>query len=259
MDIEYRLNGPEDAPLLVLSNSLGTTWEMWQAQIPFLTQHFRVLRYNTRGHGRSAVGQLPVTLERLGKDVIALLDHLDVQRAFFCGISLGGMTGMWLNRHAPERFQRIVVANTAARIGQEAGWRDRAATVRAQGMSPVAESAADRWFTPAFRHSNPEVVYPLIEQLAATPAEGYAACCDALAMADLRDDLTQMPRPMLVIAGESDPVTTQRDAEAIVVDAPHAHFLILPASHLSNVACAAAFNQHVITFLTAGAEHELNH
>lgn len=259
MDIEYRLNGPEDAPLLVLSNSLGTTWEMWQAQIPFLTQHFRVLRYNTRGHGRSAVGQLPVTLERLGKDVIALLDHLDVQRACFCGISLGGMTGMWLNRHAPERFHRIVVANTAARIGQEAGWRERAATVRAQGMNPVAESAADRWFTPAFRHSNPEVVYPLIEQLAATPAEGYAACCEALAMADLRDDLTQMPRPMLVIAGESDPVTTSRDAEAIVVDAPHAHFLILPASHLSNVACAAAFNQHVITFLTAGVEHELNH
>ncbi|MNB66803.1 3-oxoadipate enol-lactonase 2 [compost metagenome] len=259
MEIEFRLDGPEGAPLLVLSNSLGTTWAMWQAQIPALTQHFRVLRYNTRGHGRSAVGQQPVTLERLGQDVIALLDHLDVERACFCGISLGGMTGMWLNRHAPERFQRIVVANTAARIGQEAGWRERAATVREQGMDPVAQSAADRWFTPAFRQNNPEVVYPLIEQLAATPAEGYAACCDALAMADLRDELTQMPRPMLVIAGESDPVTTSRDAEAIVVDAPHAHYLVLPASHLSNVACAAAFNQHVITFLTAGAEHELNH
>ncbi|POZ19352.1 3-oxoadipate enol-lactonase [Lelliottia aquatilis] len=259
MEIEFRLDGPECAPLLVLSNSLGTTWEMWQAQIPALIQHFRVLRYNTRGHGRSAVGSQPVTLERLGQDVIALLDHLDVERACFCGISLGGMTGMWLNRHAPERFQRIVVANTAARIGQEAGWRDRAATVREQGMDPVAQSAADRWFTPAFRQHNPEVVYPLIEQLAATPAEGYAACCDALAMADMRDELTQMPRPMLVIAGESDPVTTSRDAEAIVVDAPHAHYLVLPASHLSNVACAAAFNQHVITFLTAGAEHELNH
>lgn len=259
MEIEFRLDGPECAPLLVLSNSLGTTWAMWQAQIPALIQNFRVLRYNTRGHGRSAVGQQPVTLERLGQDVIALLDHLDVERACFCGISLGGMTGMWLNRHAPERFQRIVVANTAARIGQEAGWRDRAATVREQGMDPVAQSAADRWFTPAFRQHNPEVVYPLIEQLAATPAEGYAACCDALAMADLRDELTQMPRPMLVIAGESDPVTTSRDAEAIVVDAPHAHYLVLPASHLSNVACAAAFNQHVITFLTAGAEHELNH
>lgn len=259
MEIEFRLDGPEGAPLLVLSNSLGTTWAMWQAQIPALTQHFRVLRYNTRGHGRSAVGSQPVTLERLGQDVIALLDHLDVERACFCGISLGGMTGMWLNRHAPERFQRIVVANTAARIGQEAGWRDRAATVREQGMDPVAQSAADRWFTPAFRQNNPEVVYPLIEQLAATPAEGYAACCDALAMADLRDELTEMPRPMLVIAGESDPVTTSRDAEAIVVDAPHAHYLVLPASHLSNVACAAAFNQHVITFLTAGAEHELNH
>ncbi|MBL5882735.1 3-oxoadipate enol-lactonase [Lelliottia aquatilis] len=259
MEIEFRLDGPEGAPLLVLSNSLGTTWEMWQAQIPALTQHFRVLRYNTRGHGRSAVGSQPVTLELLGQDVIALLDHLDVERACFCGISLGGMTGMWLNRHAPERFQRIVVANTAARIGQEAGWRERAATVREQGMDPVAQSAADRWFTPAFRQNNPEVVYPLIEQLAATPAEGYAACCDALAMADLRDELTQMPRPMLVIAGESDPVTTSRDAEAIVVDAPHAHYLVLPASHLSNVACAAAFNQHVITFLTAGAEHELNH
>ncbi|WP_449576258.1 3-oxoadipate enol-lactonase [Lelliottia nimipressuralis] len=259
MEIEFRLDGPEGAPLLVLSNSLGTTWAMWQEQLPALTPHFRVLRYNTRGHGRSAVGQQPVTLERLGQDVIALLDHLDVERASFCGISLGGLTGMWLNRHAPERFHRIVVANTAARIGQEEGWRQRAARVREQGMAPVAESAADRWFTPAFLHSNPEVVYPLIEQLAATPAEGYAACCDALAVAELHDDLTHMSRPMLVIAGEYDPVTTPRDAETIVLNAPHAHVLILPASHLSNVACAAAFNQHVTTFLTAGAAHELNH
>ncbi|MGG2076251.1 alpha/beta fold hydrolase [Lelliottia nimipressuralis] len=136
METEFCLDGPEGAPLLMLSNSLGTTWAMWQAQLPALTPHFRVLRYNTRGHGRSAVGQQPVTLERLGQDVIALLDHLDVDRACFCGISLGGLTGMWLNCHAPERFHRIVVANTAARIGQEEGWRQRAARCARAGDVP---------------------------------------------------------------------------------------------------------------------------
>ena len=259
MDLEYRLDGPEGAPVLVLSNSLGTTWQMWQAQMADLTQHFRVLRYNTRGHGRSPAAAGPIGLQTLGQDVLDLLDHLGIQRAFFCGISLGGMTGLWLNRHAPQRFHRLVVANTAARIGQREGWLQRAETVRQQGMATIARSAAERWFTPAFCQTNPEVVKRLVDNLAETPAEGYAACCDALAHADLRHDVGAMNRPMLVIAGDEDPVTTPQEAQWLVVEAGHAHYLALPASHLSNVACAAAFNQHVITFLTAGAVHESHH
>lgn len=259
MDLEYRLDGPETAPVLVLSNSLGTTWQMWQPQMADLTKHYRVLRYNTRGHGRSPAASGPVSLDSLGQDVLDLLDHLGIQRAFFCGISLGGMIGLWLNRHAPGRFHRIVVANTAARIGQSKGWLQRAATVRQQGMGSVASTAADRWFTPAFRQANPGVVKLLVDGLADTPTEGYAACCEALAHADLRHDVVAMNRPMLVIAGDEDPVTTPQEAQWLVVEAGHAHYLALPASHLSNIACAAAFNQHVITFLTAGAVHESHH
>lgn len=253
MDLEYRLDGPQDAPLLVLSNSLGTTWQMWQAQMADFTRHFRVLRYNTRGHGRSPLAERGITLDTLGQDVIALLDHLDVERALFCGISLGGMTGLWLNRHAPSRFSRIVVANTAAKIGEAKGWLQRAATVRQQGMAPVAGGAAERWFTPAFRESNPGVVQLLVDGLADTPKEGYAVCCEALAAADLRPDVAAMLRPMLVIAGEEDPVTTVNDAEWIAAQAKQTRCVTLSASHLSNVACPAAFNQQVLTFLTAGA------
>ncbi|MEL2240855.1 3-oxoadipate enol-lactonase [Leclercia adecarboxylata] len=250
MDLEYRLDGPEEAPLLVLSNSLGTTWQMWQGQMVDFTRHFRVLRYNTRGHGHSPVPDAGITLDTLGQDVIALLDHLDVERACFCGISLGGMTGMWLNRHAPSRFSRLVVANTAARIGEAKGWQQRAGTVRQQGMAPVASTAAERWFTPAYRQSNPGMVKLLIDGLADTPAEGYAACCEALATADLREEVAAMLRPMLAIAGEDDPVTTVQDARWLAAQAKQTESVTLPASHLSNVACPEAFNQQVLTFLT---------
>lgn len=259
MDLEYRLDGPEAAPVLVLSNSLGTTWQMWQPQMADFTQRFRVLRYNTRGHGRSPVSAGGITLDSLGQDVIALLDHLDIERAFFCGISLGGMTGMWLNHHAPSRFPRIVVANTAAKIGEAKGWLQRAATVRQQGMAPVASTAADRWFTPAFRQQNPGLVQLLIDGLADTPAEGYAACCEALAAADLRNSVGAMSRPMLAIAGAEDPVTTVQDAGWLAAQAKQTECVALPASHLSNVACPEAFNQQVITFLTAGAVHDPHH
>ncbi len=259
MDLDYRLDGPEEAPLLVLSNSLGTTWQMWQSQMADFTRHFRVLRYNTRGHGRSPVPEGGITLECLGQDVIALLDHLDVERAFFCGISLGGMTGMWLNRHAPSRFERIVVANTAAKIGEAKGWLQRAATVRQQGMAPVASGAADRWFTPAYQETHSGMVQLLIDSLADTPAEGYAACCEALAAADLREDVARMVRPMRVIAGQEDPVTTVNDAEWIAAQAKQTDCVALPASHLSNIACPGAFNESVLSFLTAGVVHEHHH
>lgn len=257
MDLEYRLDGPEQAPVLMLSNSLGTRWQMWQPQMADFTQHFRVLRYNTRGHGRSPVPAGGITLESLGKDAIALLDHLDIERAFFCGISLGGMTGMWLNRHAPSRFPRIVVANTAAKIGEAKGWLQRAATVRQQGMAPVASTAADRWFTPAYRMQNPGTVQLLIDDLADTSPEGYAACCEALAAADLRDEVAAMLRPMLVIAGAEDPVTTVQDAGWLAAQAKQTECVVLPASHLSNLACPDAFNQHVLTF--SGALHDHHH
>ncbi|MBL3524366.1 3-oxoadipate enol-lactonase [Serratia plymuthica] len=250
MAIDYRLDGRAGAPLLVLSNSLGTTFDMWQAQLPAWCEHFRVLRYNQRGHGATPLPATPLLLETLGNDVVALLDRLGAPSAHFCGISMGGLTGLWLNRYHPQRIDRLVVANTAARIGSAEGWQLRAQQVRGEGLAAVAAASPSRWFTEAFLQRSPQQVAALVDGLAAGDAAGYAACCDALAQADLRDQTRQMARPMLVIAGEHDPVTTVADAEFLVANASHARLNVLPASHISNVACAEAFGQSVIEFLT---------
>ncbi|CAI1810146.1 3-oxoadipate enol-lactonase [Serratia proteamaculans] len=250
MDIDYRLDGRAGAPLLVLSNSLGTTFDMWLAQLPVLSEHFHLLRYNQRGHGATPLPATPLRLEDLGQDVIALLDHLDAPSAHFCGISMGGLTGLWLNRYHPQRIKRLVVANTAARIGSAEGWQQRAQQVRNSGLTPIAAASPARWFNEAFLQQHPEQVVPLVAGLAAGSAEGYAACCDALAVADLRAEVASMTRPMRVIAGEQDPVTTVADAEFLVANAPRAELLRLPASHISNIACPELFNRSVVAFLT---------
>jgi len=250
MDIEYRLDGPAAAPLLVLSNSLGTTFAMWQPQLPALTERFRVLRYNPRGHGATPLPAAPLRLQQLGEDVLALLDRLDAPVAHFCGISMGGLTGLWLNRYHPQRIGRLVVANTAARIGSAEGWRQRAQQVRDDGLAPIAAASPARWFSPGFLQQHPGRIAPLVAGLAAGNPQGYAACCDALAQADLRAEVAAMARPMLAIAGEEDAVTTVADAEFLVANAPHARLLRLPASHISNIACPDLFNRSVVEFLT---------
>ncbi|CAI0814151.1 3-oxoadipate enol-lactonase [Serratia quinivorans] len=250
MDIDYRLDGRAGAPLLVLSNSLGTTFDMWQPQLPVLSEHFHVLRYNQRGHGATPLPRHPLRLEDLGQDVIALLDHLDAPSAHFCGISMGGLTGLWLNRYHPQRIRRLVVANTAARIGSVEGWQQRARQVRHSGLAPIAAASPARWFSETFLQQHPERVAPLVAGLAAGNAEGYAACCDALALADLRAEVVSMTRPMRVIAGELDPVTTVEDAKFLVTNAPHAELRRLPASHISNIACPDLFNHSVVEFLS---------
>lgn len=248
MNIDYRLDGPEDAPLLVLSHSLGTTLEMWQPQMATLTAHFRVLRYNIRGHGATPLPGEQLTLERLGRDVIELLDMMQVEKALFCGLSLGGLTGMWLNRYCPQRFRRMVVANTAARIGTEEGWLQRARQIRNDGLSVVASTASSRWFTPGYSRTFQPQVSRLIMQLAQSDPLGYAACCDALATADLRTEVRHMSVPLLVIAGEQDPVTTTEDARWLVSHVRGAQLALLPASHLSSVACPQAFSDLVTRF-----------
>ncbi|MBT0720862.1 3-oxoadipate enol-lactonase [Rosenbergiella collisarenosi] len=250
MDLDYRLDGPDNAPVLVLSNSLGTLWTLWDPQFSEWVKTFRVLRYHTRGHGSSPLTDAPLTLAQLGQDVVALLDHLNIARAHFCGISLGGLTGLWLNRYAASRFDRIVVANTAARIGQRDAWQTRALQVRKAGLSAIAASAASRWFTDAFIDRRPGIVEQFEDTLAQLQAEGYAACCDALALADLRSELESMSRAMLVIAGEQDPVTTVDDAQRIVHQTTNSELLTLPASHLSNVECGPEFTHAVSHFLT---------
>ncbi|MEN0616954.1 3-oxoadipate enol-lactonase [Klebsiella indica] len=248
MNVDYQIDGPEDGPVIVLSNSLGTTRAMWQPQLDALTRHFRVLRYDTHGHGETRKNG-KVTLAQLGEDVIALLDHLNIDKAWFCGISMGGLTGLWLGRFAPERFYGLAVANTAARIGDQAGWLSRARAVRQEGMDVVAAGAADRWFTRQFRQQAPDVVEALCHQLTRSDAEGYAACCEELAAADLRGEVAQIPVPVLIIAGESDPVTTVDDAHFLQQQIPVAEITVLAASHLSNIEAPEAFSAALLSFI----------
>jgi len=249
--IEFALEGPADAPVLVLSNSLGTTRQMWAPQRDALTRHYRVLSYDTRGHGGSGVPPAPYSLEALGRDVLSLLDELDIERAHFCGISMGGLTGQWLAVHAPERIGKLVIADTAARIGTVEGWRSRAQLVRSQGMADVAAGAAGRWFTADFIAREPAVVTAMTDALRAISPEGYAACCDVLAVADLRESIGAIKAPLLVVAGEFDPVTTVEDARFIAERVQGAQVVVVPASHLSNIEAPDAFNSAVLDFLKA--------
>ncbi|CAN7220969.1 3-oxoadipate enol-lactonase [Pseudoduganella sp. LjRoot289] len=247
--IHYRTDGARSLPCLVLSNSLGTGLGMWDAQVEALSERFHLLRYDTRGHGLSASPPGPYTVEQLGGDVVALLDHLDIAKAHFCGLSMGGITGQWLGVHAALSLDKLVIANTAARVGTAEGWQARAAAVRAQGLDAIADSAASRWFTPGFTASEQETVAVMTGALRGQNPEGYAACCDALAEADLREAIHAIAAPTLVIAGRFDPVTTEADADAMRSAIPGAHLSVLPASHISNVEAPELFTGELLAFL----------
>ncbi|EHR42118.1 3-oxoadipate enol-lactonase [Alishewanella jeotgali] len=251
VQLYYQTAGDPANPALLLSNSLGTRWQMWQPQIDALTKYFYVISYDSRGHGESDKPAGPYSLTRLGQDALCVLGALGIKKAHFCGISMGGLTGLWLAVYAPERFLKIVVANTAAKIGTKEGWQSRAAAVREQGLAELATSAPQRWFTPGFIRKHAALVEQLTDTLAEQDKEGYAACCDALAEADLRADLSRIQLPLLVIAGSADPVTTVADAEAIVQACPSASLVSLKASHISNLEQPAAFNRALSQFLRA--------
>ena len=246
----YTLKGPENAPVLVLSNSLGTTESMWASQVDALCDRFRVLTYDTRGHGQSDKKEGPYTLDQLGNDVLLLLDSLGIEQASFCGISMGGLIGLWLGVHAPQRIEKLIVCNTAARIGTVGGWLERAALVRSQGMDPLADVSAVRWFTTNFVATQTAVVESMISALRRSDPEGYASCCDALAHADLREVIASISVPTLVVAGLHDPVTTTEDADYMAQHIVGARRVDLPASHLSNIEAGHAFNAAVSDFLT---------
>jgi 3-oxoadipate enol-lactonase len=234
--VHHRLEGPADGPVLVFSNSLGTTSEMWDDQAAALSERFRVLRYDTRGHGASPVPPGPYAIADLGRDVIELLDRLGIERASFCGLSIGGMTGMWLGAHAPQRLDRLVLCCTAPWLPPREQWVERAATFRAQGTGAVADAALERWFRPAFAGRDPERLERIRRTLLATPAEGYAACCEAIGELDLRAELADVRSPTLVIAGADDPVGTPEIARDMAAAIPDARLVVVPeARHLANI------------------------
>ena len=254
VDVHHRLDGPEEGPVLALSNSLGTTHRMWDPQLDALTERFRVLRYDTRGHGESPAPPGPYSVEELSGDALALLDRLEVERALWAGVSLGGMTGLWLAAHAPERIERLAACCTAAHLPPVDMWEDRAATARSEGMGALAEATLGRWFSPTFHESDPDTVERFRVDLLATPPEGYASCCIAISRHDVRDRLGSIEAPTLVIAGENDPATPPDKAEEIVAGVPGARLEVLPgAQHLANVELPDEVNGLLLEHLGAGA------
>ena len=246
--LHYRIDG-DAGPWLLLCNSLGTDLHMWDAQVPALAQRFRVLRYDRRGHGESTTPPPPYSLADLGGDALALLDALAIERAHFCGLSIGGLVGQWLGIHAGHRFDRLVVCATAARIGSVDSWNARIAQVQVDGLAALAAATAERWFTPTFNSDRAEVVARVLERFAAVSVDGYNGCCAALAGADLRGDIARITLPLLAISGDDDPVCPPSDLQAIadgVVDGRH---VSLPGRHILNNESASVFNAALLQFL----------
>jgi 3-oxoadipate enol-lactonase len=249
--IHYRFDGPDDAPVLVLAHSLGIHHGLWDPQVPTLGARFRLLRYDSRGHGQSEVTPGPYTIERFGRDVVDLLDGLGIERAHFCGLSIGGAVGIWLALSAPGRLRRLVLANTAARIGTAEIWAARIDAVRAGGVAAVAPFSVERWFTPAFRERAPDAVDRARQMLLATPTEGYLAACAAVRDMDAREQVARITVPTLVLSGTHDATTPPADGHFLAGRIPGARYLELPAAHLSNIEAANWFGAAVTEFLEA--------
>lgn len=246
--LHYRVDG-DAGPWVVFCNSLGTDLHMWDAQVEALSTRFRVLRYDRRGHGQSTAAPGPYTLADLGGDVLALMDALEIERAHFCGLSIGGLVGQWLGIHAPERIERLVVCATAVKIGTAESWNQRIALVQGRGLTPLLGATADRWFTPDFIAANPDVVEDILARFAAVSAEGYAGCCAALAGADLRAQINRIGVPVLAISGDDDPVCTPDDLQAIADGVADGQHVSLPGRHIVNIESAEAFSAALADFL----------
>ncbi|MEQ4300242.1 3-oxoadipate enol-lactonase [Plantactinospora sp. B6F1] len=247
------VDGPAEAPTLLLGSSLGTSAAMWRPQVPALTRRHRVVRYDHLGHGDSDVPTGPYTIADLGHAVLRLLDELDLPRVSYAGLSLGGMVGMWLAANAPDRVDRLVLLCTSAWLGPARGWRDRAAATRTGGLEAVADAVLGRWFTRGFAASHPGVVAAYRSMLTATPVEGYAGCCEAIAGMDLRADLARITAPTLVIAGGDDPAIPLGHARLLAERIPDAGLRVVgDAAHLASVERPEQVGRLILEHLDGG-------
>ena len=247
--MRYEIDGNPAGPPLLFSNSLGTTCELWNPQLDALSPTFRIIRYDTRGHGSSDVPDGPYTIDVLGHDAMAILDATGVKQAHVCGLSLGGLTAMWLAVHRPDRVRSVTLVSTAARIANAMMWEERIVQVQTSGVEPLADAAMGRWFSQSFRDSHPGVVAIYRRMLSETPAVGYAACCAAIRDADLRSAIAGISLPALIIAGHHDPVTPPADAEAMHDRISGSRLSLLDAAHILNVERAAEFNDLLRIFI----------
>ncbi len=249
--LNYRIDGPIDAPWLTLCNSLGCDLDLWDPQLPALAARFRVLRYDTRGHGASSAPPPPYSMAALGGDVIALLDLLGIERTHFCGISMGGLTGVWLALHAAARLDRLALCSTAGRIGGTESWNARISAVHTSGIPAIAGALVERWFSPGFLRDHPHDIARLRTVLEKTSPEGYASCCAAIRDFDARPEIAAIRAPTLVISATHDVSTPPPDGHFIADRVPGARYVELDAGHISNVERPTEFLAALVGHLTA--------
>ncbi len=247
--IHVEAEGPDQAPVLMLSNSLGTNLHMWDQQVEQFTRHFRLVRYDRRGHGKSDVPKGPYSMDRLGRDVLAILDALGIARTNWCGLSMGGMVGQWLGAHAPNRIDKLILSNTSSYMPDNALWDARIKTAQEKGLAGLVDGTLERWFTKAFRERSPLAIEPIRQMFLATKVDGYVACVEAIRAMDHRPLLAKIAAPTLVIAGRHDPGTTLQAGEFIAQHVPGAKLAVLEAAHISNVEHPQAYTDAVLKFL----------
>jgi 3-oxoadipate enol-lactonase len=252
INIHYELSGKEDAPVVMLSHSLASSLIMWNPQMDLLQSHFRVLRFDTRGHGESDAPEGAYTLDQLGNDAVALLNHLDIDTVHFVGLSMGGMIGQYLALNHSQRLKSLTLCDTAAVMPEEVQpiWQERIDGVLENGMQLMALETLDRWFTKPYLDQNPPEVELIQNQILATPVTGFVGCSEAIRRLDYLENLSQINLPTLIIVGEEDPGTPVAASEAMQARIQGAKLKVLPsAAHLSNIEQAGAFNDTLITFL----------
>ncbi len=252
--LNYKISGPADARPFVFSNSLGTNLHMWDGQMAEAERHWRVIRYDQRGHGGSDAPDGDYGLARLGQDVIDLLAALDIEKAAFCGLSMGGMTGLWLAINHPDRFTRMALCNTSAFLPPVELWNDRIAAVTESGMAAIDQAVLERWFTDAFRAAQPDEAERVRQMILTTRPAGYAGCCAAIRDMDQRQHIAAIDLPALVVIGAHDPATPPDHGELIVAAVKNARSVTLDAAHLSNIEQPEAFNRAVFGFFNGAGD-----
>lgn len=256
MKLNYKLQGTPNSPVLVFSNSLGSEMMMWDELVPYLLPFFRILQYDTRGHGGSEITPEPYTIDLLGQDVIDLLDQLSIETAYFCGLSMGGLIGQWLGIHHPERIKKLVISNTGAKIGNDERWNGRIETITQHGMQAIVEDTMERWFTEGFRQNNPQRVAETKAMFLRSHVQGYANCCAAIRDADFRGQLQNNTVETLVITGDEDPVTNVEQAEFLAKNIPNSTLKILPARHLASTELPKEYAANLIDFLVGKSTYD---
>ncbi len=247
--INVEVEGPATAPVLIMSNSLGTNLHMWDDQAPALAQHFRLVRYDRRGHGKTGVPKGPYTMDRLGRDVINIADALGVKKFNWVGLSMGGMVGQWLGANAPDRVEKLVLSNTHYYYPDKAPWHERIKFAQDNGLAALAPMQMERWFTKGFRERSPQAINRIVEMFVATKLDGFVGCCEAVRDMDFRQSTPRITAPTMVIVGSQDPATPPAAGEDIHKMIKGSKLTAIDAAHLSNVEQPKAYTDAVIGFL----------